>query len=192
MIVTTRPRRLFALTAKSLLIVSLLALVAAATTPVAQAKPKKTSCAEAIRNDWYGDGRIDKQYEVHCYRDAIRGLPLDVRDYQHASEDILRALAYRKQGKPDPGDGRSVAGTPSKTNPDPSLSRPPSIPPTAPAGSDSTVADGPGVDLDGSRSSSIPIPLLVLGGLAIVLLGAGGGGYVSRRLRARRGGTIEP
>jgi hypothetical protein len=185
---STRPRRLFALTAKTLLIVSLLALVVAATSPAAQAKPKKTSCAEAIRNDWYGDGRIDKQYEVHCYRDAIRGLPLDVKDYQHASEDILRALAYRKQGKPDPGDGR--ARTPSKTDQDPSESRPPGIPPPAPDGSDGTssVADGPD-DLDGSSSSSIPIPLLVLGGLAIVLLGAGGGGYVSRRLQARRGGN---
>jgi hypothetical protein len=189
-IAATRPRRPVSRTAQILVLAVLVALVAAAPSPAAQSKPKKKNCADAIRNDWYGDGQIDKQYALHCYRDAIRGLPLDVKDYQHAEEDILRALAYRKKGKPDPGDGRSVAPTPLKTDTDP-RSHPPGVPPNE-SGGTPTLADGPGLDLDGSSSSSIPIPLLVLGGLAIVLLGAGGGGYLSRRLQARRGGHDQP
>jgi hypothetical protein len=186
-IAAIRPRRPASRTAQLLVLAVLATLVAAVSSPAAHAKPKKKNCAEEIRNDWYGDGQVNKQYALHCYRDAIRGLPVDVKDYQHAEEDILRALAYRKKGKPDPGDGRSVA--PSSTDTNSSVSHPPGIPPAGPGGPDGTssVADGPGVDLDGPSSSSIPIPLLVLGGLAIVLLGAGGGGYVSRRLQARRG-----
>ncbi len=35
-----------------------------------------------------------------------------------------------------------------------------------------------------SDPSSLPIPLLVLGGMSLALLGAGGLGYLSRRRRA--------
>ena len=61
------------------------------------------SCADQIVADWYGDGRVDKIYRIPCYQEAIRSLPVDVLDYSNAREDILRALAYAKQGKPDPG-----------------------------------------------------------------------------------------
>ena len=44
----------------------------------------------------------------------------------------------------------------------------------------------PGVDTSGP--SSVPIPLLILGGLALLLLAAGGAGYLSRRAQARRNG----
>ena len=50
---------------------------------------------------------------------------------------------------------------------------------------------GPAVDTSGP--SSLPIPLLVLGGLALLLLAAGGAGYLSRRAQARRnGGPPDP
>ena len=39
-------------------------------------------------------------------------------------------------------------------------------------------------DVDTSSSSSVPIPLLVLGGMSILLLAAGGLGYLSRRRHA--------
>ncbi len=188
----TCPHRLATLTVKTLLLFSLLALVAVATSPVAQAKPKKKSCAEAIRNDWYGDGQIDKQYELHCYKEAIHGLPVDVKDYQHASEDILRALAYRKKGKPDPGSVGNDAPEPNQPSsaPSPSPSQPegPQDETDEPATTDGTQTEaaGPGDELDTSGPSSIPIPLLVLGGLALLLLAAGGAGYANRRLQTRR------
>ena len=42
--------------------------------------------------------------------------------------------------------------------------------------------------VDTSGPSSVPIPLLILGGLALLLLAAGGAGYLSRRAQARRNG----
>ncbi len=177
--------------AKALLVASLIGFVALVASPDAQAKPKKKSCARAVINDWYGDGQIDKQYEPHCYKEAIRALPVDIKDYSHAPEDILRALAYRKLGKPDPGNGSAPGTDPAGTDSGPGDPQQPGADDTAPSDSNGvdTVAD-PDLDLDTSSPSSIPIPLLVLGGLALLLLAAGGAGYVNRRLQAR--GTDDP
>ena len=162
---------------------SLVALAAVAASPVAQAKEKKKqSCARAIINDWYGDAQIDKRYELHCYKDAIRALPVDMVTYSRAPEDILRALAYARKGQPDPG---AAPGQPS-TDTTPGSSAPPppgdGTTPIDTTGGPDTVAEGP---VDTTGPSSIPIPLLVLGGLALLLLAAGGAGYLNRRLQAR-------
>ena len=45
---------------------------------------------------------MDKIFPKHCYQEAIRSLPVDVLDYSNAKEDILRALAYARQGKARP------------------------------------------------------------------------------------------
>ena len=36
------------------------------------------------------------------------------------------------------------------------------------------------------NADSVPLPLLILGGLSVLLIAAGAGGLVSRRLRTRR------
>ena len=184
--VTLAPRtsRRFSRTAQTLLIASLVALVAVAASPVAQAKEKKKqNCAQAIIYDWYGDAQIDKRYELHCYKEAIRALPVDIVTYSRASEDILRALAYAKKGLPDPGVAPDQSST--DTNPGSSSGTPPgqgdgtTVTVTSPG---ETVAEAGDVDTTGP--SSIPIPLLVLGGLALLLLAAGGAGYINRRRQA--------
>ena len=176
-----------------LLPAALLALLAAAmlaTAPAASAKAK--TCGEKVVDDWYGDGRVDEVFPTHCYLDAIRSLPVDVKDYSNAEEDIRRALAYAQQHKADPG----PRGGPAPTDTD---SRPVDEPtttsvdgpddPTVPTDTTDPESDTlatPGVDTSGP--SSIPIPLLILGGLALLLLAAGGAGYLSRRAQARRNG----
>jgi len=168
-----------------LLPAALLALVAAAllaTAPAASAKAK--TCGEKVVDDWYGDGRVDEVFPTHCYLDAIRSLPVDVKDYSNAEEDIRRALAYARQHKPDPG----PTGGPAPTDTGGSVGAGPTTDPvddpTVPTGSDTLAT--PGVDTSGP--SSVPIPLLILGGLALLLLAAGGAGYLSRRAQARRNG----
>ena len=64
---------------------------------------KSKSCAKAVVADWYGDGRVDKVFPRRCYREAIRSLPIDVLDYSNARQDILRALAFARNGETDPG-----------------------------------------------------------------------------------------
>jgi hypothetical protein len=173
---------------------ALLALVAAAllaTAPAASAKAK--TCGEKVVDDWYGDGRVDEVFPTHCYLDAIRSLPVDVKDYSNAEEDIRRALAYAQQHKPDPGPtggpaptdtGSGPVGEPPTTTGDDPVEDPTVPIDTTDPGGDTLAT--PGVDTSGP--SSVPIPLLILGGLALLLLAAGGAGYLSRRSQARRNG----
>jgi hypothetical protein len=147
-------------------------LLAGVSSNAASAKTK--SCADQVIADWYDDGRVDKIYPLECYRAAIAKLPPDIVDYSNAKEEIGRALAFAKQGKPDPGGA------------DPT---PPSTPTgtgstdTAPTGTaDTTTNDAVTQTTDTSGPSSVPIPLLVLGGLAVLLLAAGSAGYLRRRM----------
>ena len=174
-----------------LLPAALLALVAAAllaTAPAASAKAK--TCGEKVVDDWYGDGRVDEVFPTHCYLDAIRSLPVDVKDYSNAEEDIRRALAYARQHKPDPG----PTGGPAPTDSGGSVGAGPTTDPVDDPTVPSVTTDDPGSDtlatpgVDTSGPSSVPIPLLILGGLALLLLAAGGAGYLSRRSQARRNG----
>ena len=76
-----------------------LTLLAGPSPALAAAKP----CARAVVDDWYGNGRVDKIFPLHCYQEAIRSLPIDVLDYSNAQEDILRALQFARQNESDPG-----------------------------------------------------------------------------------------
>jgi hypothetical protein len=143
-----------------------------------------TPCWKVLLNDWY-DGRIDGSYPLHCYNQALKHLPADVSTYSSAHDDILRALQsatakQRKLGhkvgpntllkpaarpKKKHGGGTTTTGTtPTGRKPDPGLAG--KINPGSP--------------------SSLPVPLLVLGGLALLLVAAGGAGLVAKRIQARR------
>lgn len=173
-------------------LIALLALVAP------QQAPAAPSCAKKVVADWYGDGRVDQIYPLHCYTDAIRSLPVDVLDYSNAKEDILRALSYAKRGKPDPGNAGGGPGGQTASGPEtvPPGADPLDYGPSGANGGTGTNGDtvAAGGDLGTSGPSSVPVPLLVLGGLALLLLAAGGAGYLNRRAQARRGddGPDEP
>lgn len=180
------------------MLITALALVAVAAPATATAAEK--NCAKAVVADWYGDGRVDQIFPLHCYRDAIKSLPVDVLDYSNAKEDILRALSFAQKGKADPGDagtggsggnggGGGNGGDGDTTPGGDGTGTLPDVTDTSgePDGTgDETLAGGG--DVDTSGPSSVPVPLLVLGGLALLLLAAGGAGYANRRLQARRAG----
>ena len=130
-----------------------------------------TPCWRALINDWY-DGRIDQTYPTACYTEAIQHLPQDVDTYSSAKEDIQRALqAQLRNGRGEPptwngGNGGSNSSGGS-------------------SGSKGIITRtiewlGP------SNASSIPLPLLILTGVAFLLLAAAGGSYISRRIQNRR------
>jgi hypothetical protein len=172
-----------------LLPVLVLGLVLAALSVSGPAAAAKKSCGDAVVADWYGDGRVDKVFPLHCYQEAIRSLPVDVLDYSNAKEDILRALAFARKGEKDPGPGGGSQTTSNGNSTDPGTGGPgdPNHPADEGTGTDASDA------VDTSGPSSVPIPLLILGGLALLLLAAGGAGYLSRRAQARRnGGPPDP
>jgi hypothetical protein len=135
-----------------------------------------TPCGNKVLADWFDNGRIDRLYPLHCYEDAIDAIPDDLTDYSDAEEVISRALqsALRGQlapGGPDPSPGDSTD--------DPSGSGGGSGGSSDPNGGSEALPE-----VDASGPSSLPIPLLVLGGMSVALLAAGGLGYLSRRRAA--------
>jgi len=147
------------------------------------------SCARQVIDDWYDDGRVDRTYPLHCYDDAIEALPPDVRDYSSAKEDIQRALQARMRNEPAPpattDPTPSGGGTTTTTNP-----TKPTKPPknqTTTAVSDPKNENPPEAagDVETDSASSVPIPLLVLAGLALLLIAGGSAGYFIRRYQGR-------
>jgi hypothetical protein len=178
--------------------IAALALVGAVARPTTAAAA--TPCWKTLLNDWY-DGRIDNTYPIHCYQDALGHLPADVQTYSSAHDDILRALQNAKAklqrtghtvtpttplpggggggGKPPKGGGTTTGGTTSTTT---------TTGVTSP-GRHSGKGIGRLADkLNPSSPSSLPLPLLVLGALAILLVAAGGAGILAKRLQSRRQG----
>ena len=158
-------------------IAALVALLGAAAP--ASAAP---SCARQVIDDWYEGGRVDRTYPLHCYDDAIEALPPDVRDYSSAKEDIQRALQARMRNEPapaattdpSPGSGSSTSTKPPKNQTTTDVSTPKNENPPEASG-----------QVDSDSASSVPIPLLVLAGLALLLIAGGSAGYFIRRYQAR-------
>jgi hypothetical protein len=152
--------------------------------------PAKDPCWKTLIDDWY-DGRIDSIYPVACYRAALEHMPEDIAQYSSLGDDINRALqAALAQGSPDPGDptsGVNGASTPANNT---FYGGPTSEPGALVAGRD---VGGPlpsVIDAIGPGSAdSVPVPLVVLGGLSILLLSLGAAGFATRRVQARRATT---
>jgi hypothetical protein len=176
---------------KTLLLVAAAVLVFTTAGPAAA---KSTPpCWKTLINDWY-DGRIDSTYPIHCYREALNHLPTDVETYSSARDDIRQALQERitqshkgggaaggssgggTSGGGTSGGGTNGGGTSGGGNGNGS------------GGTKNT--SGPIGDAFNSTkpgsADSVPIPLIVLGAVALLLMAAGAAGFVARRMRTRR------
>jgi hypothetical protein len=139
-------------------------------------------CRDRIFNDWYHDGRVASSYPLGCYRDALKHIPADAKIYSSLSTDIKAALlaAIRRQhGKIVPkevGHGFKALGHGAVNGQLVSLGQQQHTAPHDPAGAGS-IAD---------TASSAPLPILILGGIAIALAAAGAIGSGVRYARRRR------
>lgn len=175
------------------ILLALTVLVAALGALAAPSATAATPCWKELINDWY-DGRIDKTYSVSCYRAAIKNLPEDVRSYSEAREDIERALLAAIRDSEQSGRGPLGPSDPVPPEPEPTATTVET--PTTQDDEESEAAPLPGggdPDEGGilepfkpANADSVPIPLLVLAGLALLLLAAAGAGFVARRIQARR------
>jgi hypothetical protein len=169
-------------------VIAALSFAASATRPVSAAAA--TPCWKALLNDWY-DGRIDNTYPIHCYSDALKHLPADVQTYSSAHDDILRALQSAKAelkrsgtkitpNTPVPPAGKPPTKTTGKgdkttTTTPTTTTKPPGRKP--PGGGLPSAVD----KVNHSSPSSVPLPLIVLGALALLLIAAGGIGLLAKR-----------
>jgi hypothetical protein len=158
----------------------------------------KPPCWKTLINDWY-DGRIDGVYPIHCYREALQHLPTDVETYSSAREDIKQALQKRitqgsgggtattqsgggGAGSTGGGGGNGSGGSQGSGGSGSGSS----------GGSDGSgkSTSGPVGDVfDATKpgsADSVPVPLIVLGSVAFLLMVAGATGFLARRMRTRR------
>lgn len=141
------------------------------------------SCWQELVNDYWADNRVDRTYPISCYREAMTKLPDDVQAYSDAQDDLRRALLAAIRNERD---GGSSTWDPPETA---------GVPPTGPGddggepkGFFSQVID----KLGPKNADSIPVPLLVLGAIALLLMGAAGASYLARYLQARRLDVPDP
>jgi hypothetical protein len=177
------PRVLLLTPARKLLLLAVAGVcavgcAAGAATPAQAAKP----CWERVIDDWVDNGRIDGLYSASCITEARKHVPEDIRTYT----DIMDKLDNYRQVA-----GRSLPTSPaSPTGPEPraNTNKPGTKEPepeVAPGREDEGPI--PYVLGKGTRdASSIPLPLMILAGLALALMALGGVGLAHRKLAARR------
>jgi len=173
--------------------VSALAFVAAGA-PVASAAPAATATATSncwlqVVNDWLAHGQVTGLYPIPCYTQAIQHLSAypDIKQYSSAIDDIHRALlaAIHEERGSGPGGSLGLGGG---------------------GGGGGAIGGGGGgggssggtsppakslfsrlaADIGPGNAQSIPLPLLVLGGLALLLFLTAAATWFARRLQGRR------
>jgi hypothetical protein len=141
------------------------------------ASAASSPCRNKIFNDWYPDGKIASTYPVACYRDALKHMSTDAGIYSSLGDDIraaMRAAMRRTHGLSAPlqvGHGAKAIGAENVKNVLVSAHK------TAHDPSSTGVV---------ATASSAPLPILVLGGVALALVAAGAIGVGVRHARARR------
>ena len=141
-----------------------------------------------------------------------QALPPDVSVYSSARDDILRALQSAKdklEKKETVTPNTPVPAQATTTSPDQSATTTTAAasdggssgtaaaapkPPDAGGGTNTTGSPGRQTDkglsgvaqqLNPSSPSSVPVPLIVLGGLAVLLVAAGAAGLIAKRMHGR-------
>ena len=157
-----RPARLIAV---SVLVAAVLGAAAFASN--ASAAPTGAPCWRQVINEWVKYDRVSATYPLHCYNDAIAHVPNDLRQYSSIEEDILAARQQAAR--------RGNLRTPQVHVPTSSTNGP------------SNGLYHQAVDsLSPNNADSMPLPLLILAGLSLILIAAGGAGLVTRRVKARK------
>jgi hypothetical protein len=153
--------------------------------PTAGAAPAATSkatntCWLDVINDWLDNNRVDRTYPTACYTHAIQTLNKypDVQNYSSAADDIHRALlaAMHDRGHGGKNGGTGGGGAGGGTS-------------GGGTGGGNTSSNPISTIFDSGKPSnaqSIPLPLIVLGALAALLLLAAAATWIVRRAQARR------
>ena len=154
-------------------------ILAAALPAQAAVKP----CWKQVIDDWSNDGNIDGRYSARCIDKALAEMPEDIRVYSDFEEQaraarLASARTLQSAGGSD-DDPDANAGT-SGTETQMVQEREPNTGPKDETPIQSVLGT------HGNNADSVPLPLLILLGLAGALIAAGGAGFAARKFRARR------
>jgi hypothetical protein len=158
-------------------LITFAALAATAFLALGAGSASAKSCGNRVIEDWYADGTIDGKYSSQCYREALGRVSDQMKIYSDLPDQLdrgLRAAVTRE--------AHTLGTKKTITQPTPGSRQ------TASSGGKK--ASGPIQrvlgELGPDRADSIPIPLMILAGAAILLIAAGAVSVVLRRLNGRR------
>jgi hypothetical protein len=148
------------------------------------AKPAaaKTPCWKQVVQDWFEDSTIDRTYPRHCYSEALKNVPNDVKDYSSFEEDIQSALQRVSRARTLANSGGAPTQPEKATQPQRRIGNADEAQPRPEYFKQAFDKLGP------READSMPVPLMIMAGLALLLVAAGAGGLITRRFRARRAG----
>ena len=178
---TTTTRVLLATVAGALAL--LVAGVGTAAAAPAASQQATNKCWLDVINDWADNNQVDKIYAIPCYTQAIQHLSAypDIAGYSSAADDIHRAMlaVIHEEGRGGPPSTSGGSDTPTP----PSLGGGGTNPPSSGhTGLWKSLTDR----LSPGNAQSIPLPLIVLAGLAVLLLLAAAATWFARRVQTRR------
>jgi hypothetical protein len=140
-----------------------------------------TPCAKRVINDWTKDGQINGNYSQHCLRQAYRSVPPDLADYSSILDDITAAMIGSGTTTQNGPNNRGGGGGPTATSGPGSTLTPKEAKKRAEgavphAGTSQSIPDS---------SRSLPLPLLILGAIALAALLAAASPPLIKRVRTR-------
>jgi hypothetical protein len=152
-------------------------------------------CGTSVIDDYLKDGTISGSYSQACYKSALKQIPTDMDIYTDVRGSINAAMNGGGSGgtpiassnqpgtatSKDKPKGTTTDGTTTEegTTTDEVL-------PVAPGTTDGGLVGQALNDIGPKKADEIPMPVIVLGGLAVLLILAGAGGLIAQR-RSRRG-----
>ena len=153
-------------------------------------------CGTTVIDDYLKDGTISGNYSQACYKSALKQIPTDMDIYTDVRGSINAAM-----------NSGGSSGTPIASNNQPGTTTAKDKPKGTSTDEGTTTEDGtttdevlpvaPGTtdgglvgqalnDIGPKKADEIPMPVSVLGGLALLLILAGAGGLIAQR-RSKRG-----
>lgn len=172
-------------------------LAAAAPSIAAGSAHAAAPCRDRIYNDWYKDGKIASTYPLSCYRDALKNVPPDAKQYSSLADDIksaMQAAVARLNGTKDVpsqvgkgGRGEVSPATATLRSPNTSSSDSTTMSPRrSPVTTDASVPASQTVAASPtSGGGGVPLPIVVLGAIALLLVAIGTVGAGVRYVRRR-------
>jgi hypothetical protein len=143
-----------------------------------------TPCWKSVLSDWSNHRLGQTTYAISCYDQAINHLTPDLLYYSDAPDAIHAA----KLAAIDKRQARHTAGLGSGASSSGGGGTSGGGGGTSGGGSDNTGGPASPMSkvLGSSSADSVPVPLLIVAGLAILLLAAGAVGVANRHVQARR------
>jgi hypothetical protein len=144
---------------------------------------KSQPCWKQVINDWSQDGSIDGAYSAKCIEEALDRVPEDIRAYSDFEEQAKAARLAAGRALQSSGGGSDSADETQSGSEDEAAPIKPREPETG--SKDETLIQS-ALGTNGNNADSVPLPLLILLGLAGALIAAGALGFGARKLRAHR------